>query len=131
MSKFINCPRCGKFFEPKGLSNVCPDCFEQELAEFDRIREYLFLHPKAKVFEVSNVLNISIAKIKYFLREGRLEIIEKNNLFLRCEMCGKPICSGTCCDECQKQAAHDYKSTYVGVSAQKLNYLPAGKTKRP
>lgn len=134
MTKPVNCPRCGKLHESDSTMALCPECYEQDLMDFDRIREYLFLHPGAKIFEVSNNLNISIFRIKRYLREGRLEIIEKNNAFLKCEICGRPICSGNYCDDCVKQATHDYKTAYTGnttgKSSNKLNYLSAGKLKK-
>ena len=127
MSKLISCSRCVKFFETDGWQTLCLDCIEQDEKDFRRIREYIYEHPGAKIFDVSLNLDVSIAKIKRYLREGRLEIMEKNNLFLKCEMCGKPICSGNYCDDCFKQVNHDYKAVFVGKSASKtkssLNYI--------
>jgi predicted amidophosphoribosyltransferase len=119
MTKYSNCSRCGKFLEANEFGNLCIECVEKDEADFRRIKEYILEHPRAKIFNVSLDLNISISKIRRYLREGRLEIIEKNNLFLRCEMCGKPICSGSYCDECFKQANHDYKAVYVGKAPAK------------
>jgi uncharacterized protein len=113
MSRLINCTSCGRFFEATGLVNVCSNCIEQDKKDFDRIRDYLYIHPKAKIFEVANNLDILVPKIKRYLRDGRLEIIEKDNLFLKCEQCGKPICSGVKCEDCLKQSTHGYKSSFV------------------
>jgi uncharacterized protein len=113
MNRVINCAACGSFFEAIGFQNVCSNCIEQDKKDFDRIRDYLYIHPRAKIFEVANNLDILVPKIKRYLKDGRLEIIEKNNLFLKCEKCGQPICSGVQCNDCLKQASHDYKSSYA------------------
>jgi len=122
-----NCNMCGRFFESNGWSTFCPMCQKQLEEEYCKIREYLYIHPGAKVFEVSVVLEISIYKIKRFLKEGRLEIIEKNNTFLKCEDCGKSVCSGKYCDECIKKNAHDFKSIYnvssTKNSTNKVNFI--------
>lgn len=128
MEKVMICAICGRVYEKTGFRAVCPDCIEKDMEVFDRIRDYLYIHPRAKVFEVSNNLDIPVPVIKRYLREGRLEIIEKENQFLKCEKCGKPICSGTQCSDCLKQAAHEYKSSYVGASRKvKISYLASGR----
>ena len=131
MDKFANCSMCGKLYESSSLRLVCNECVKQDMSDFDRIRDFLYVHPRAKVFEVSNSLDIPIPVIKRYLREGRLEIIEKNNRFLFCEKCGKPICSGTQCDDCLSQSPHDYKSFYNNSNAQKkqsgITYVPLKK----
>ena len=116
MPNMSNCSKCGRFFEVNGLRSLCPTCFEQDRLDFDRIRQYLYEHPHAKMFEVSTNLDISIPQIKRYLREGRLEIVEKDNRFLRCETCGKPICSGYLCDQCSKRPEYDSKAAYIGNS---------------
>ena len=128
MEHLMICAICGRSFEASANVNTCKNCIEGDMSDFNRIRDYLYVHPKARIFEVSTNLDIPVPKIKRFLKEGRLEIIEKDNAFLKCEKCGKPICSGIQCDDCMKQSAHDYKSALVGNSKKsktKINYLPS------
>jgi uncharacterized protein YjcR len=131
MVKIINCTSCGRFFESNGWHNKCFTCTERDEKDFHRIREYLYVNPGGKVFEISNKLDISVSKIKRYLREGRLEIIEENNLFLRCEHCGKPICSGVYCEDCAKQAKHNFNAVYTGNTSRRaytqLKYMPSNK----
>lgn len=131
MDKFANCAICGRLYEANGFRSVCPECLQRDTADFDKIRDFLYIHPRAKVFEVSNSLDIPIPVIKRYLREGRLEIIEKNNRFLLCDKCGKPICSGTLCDDCRNQSPHDFKTFYTGSNAVKkqtrITYVPLNK----
>ncbi|HHV95880.1 MAG TPA: MerR family transcriptional regulator, partial [Clostridiaceae bacterium] len=70
-----NCKRCGRIFNYIGGVQLCPHCREEDEEDFKRIKRYLFENPKATVSEVASELNISIEKIKKFLREERLEIV--------------------------------------------------------
>lgn len=109
-----NCERCGRVYKSNGFHAVCPVCFEQDETDFRKIKDYLYEHPCAKVFEVVNELDISVKQIKRYLRENRLEIVEKDNDFLFCETCGKPIRSGKYCDDCYRESNHDFKVIYTG-----------------
>lgn len=131
MDKFVNCSICGRLIENNNFRSVCQQCMEKDMSDFDRIRDFLYIHPRAKVFEVSTILDIPVPVIKRYLREGRLEIIEKNNRFLSCEKCGKPICSGTQCDDCHSRSSHEYKSFFNGGNSAKrqtrVEYAPLRK----
>lgn len=132
MKKRINCSMCGRFFESNGFSTLCTECFKQDMETFDKIREYLYENPRAHMFEVATNLSISISTIKRYLREGRLEIVEENNLFLKCKICGSSIRAGHYCESCSAKANHDYKSFYTGRANKnadsRLNYLTSNKT---
>ena len=39
--------------------------------------------------------------VRRLLKDGRLEIAEGSNVYLRCELCGKEIRSGQYCPECE------------------------------
>lgn len=111
MSDIKVCCRCGKILITGGFYDLCPECRQEDDSTFDTIRGYLYEHPYASLYEVSTNLNISVRRIKRYLREGRLEIVEKENIFLKCEKCGAPIQSGRYCDGCFAQSAHGYKGT--------------------
>lgn len=100
------CGRCGKIFQSGGFFKVCPTCVAIDEEDFSKIKEYLYSHPDANIFNVVNDLNVSINKIRRYLKESRLEIKEENNRFLFCKCCGKPIRSGEHCDSCY----HDHYS---------------------
>lgn len=109
----INCEHCGRVFNSNGFFKVCPICMEKDEKDFSKIKEYLYEHPCAKIFDVVTDLDMPVKKIKRYLRESRLEIIEKDNHFLFCEMCGKPIRSGQYCDECYREFHRDFKTIYI------------------
>jgi len=121
MEELKSCRICGRLFESDKSINVCPVCIASEDTDFIKIREYLYEHPHSSIYEVATVLGITINKIKSFLREGRIEIVEKDNQFLTCETCGKPIHSGRYCDECLKHNVSEVKGVFSGNPPSRLD----------
>ncbi len=111
MPEVRNCRKCGKIFTFMGGAPICPACKQADEEDFKRIKEYLYRNSGASITEVSTELEISVEKIKRFLKEGRLEITgDDGNLILECETCGKSIKSGRFCDECERNLAAGFKS---------------------
>lgn len=105
-----NCRRCGRLFTFLGGAPICQDCKQADEEDFKKIKEYLYRNPGASMSQVSSELEISVEKIKHFLKEGRLEITsEDGNMVLECEKCGKAIKSGRFCDECERGLASEVK----------------------
>jgi flagellar operon protein (TIGR03826 family) len=115
-----NCARCGKMFAHLSGPPLCPACREEDEKDFKRVKEYLYDHRGASMTEVSEALNISISKLKRFLKEGRIEIMEDSNFVLQCERCGASIRSGQYCDACSKELADELK----GVASQVKDKRP-------
>ncbi len=112
-----NCKRCGKIYNYIGGPPICPICKEQDEADFKRVKDYLYKNPGVTLSEVSTVLGISVERIKMYLKEGRLEIInDEGNMILECESCGKAIKTGRLCNDCATGLSREFKST-----ASKLN----------
>ncbi|NJD03309.1 MAG: MerR family transcriptional regulator [Ruminiclostridium sp.] len=112
MSEVRNCRKCGKIFTYLGGGPICPSCKQADEEDFKRVRDYLYDHPGSSLNQVSLELDISVEKIKRFLKDGRLEITdEEGNMFLECESCGKSIKSGRYCVNCERDLASNLKST--------------------
>ncbi|NLK86718.1 MAG: MerR family transcriptional regulator [Clostridiaceae bacterium] len=106
-----NCRKCGKIYNYIGGAPLCPSCKELDEADFKRIKEYLYDNPKASVTQVSVDLDVSVEKIKRFLKEGRLEIAgDDGNLILECENCGRSIKTGRYCVECERSLTSSLRS---------------------
>lgn len=117
MPDIRNCRRCNKIFNYIGGLPICYDCKKQDEINFKRVKEYLYEHPGASLYEVSKELEISVQQIKVYLKEGRLEIVgESGNMFLECEKCGKSITTGRFCKECANEVANDIKSVVSQMS---------------
>lgn len=111
MPEVRNCRRCGKIYNYIGGAPICPACKQQDEDDFQRVKEYLYQNRGASVNQVSTDLDISVEKIKRYLKEGRLEITnDDGNMILECENCGKAIKSGRFCPECERQLEMGFKS---------------------
>ncbi|NMB98545.1 MAG: MerR family transcriptional regulator [Clostridiaceae bacterium] len=101
-----NCKRCGRIYNYLGGIPICPICKDEDEKDFQRVKKYLYENPKATMSEVASNLEISIEKIKRFLREERLEIVGDDVIVgLECERCGKRIKTGRFCEDCNKDLA--------------------------
>jgi len=80
MPDIRNCKRCGRLFNYIGGRPICQDCKKQDEEEFKRVKEYLYEHPKASIIEVSNALDISVQKIKSYLRKVDLKLSEPKGM---------------------------------------------------
>jgi len=111
MAETRNCRRCGKLFSYLGGPPICAACREKDEEDFKRVKEYLYQNPGATMSDVSLALDISVERIKTYLKQGRLEIVgDEANIVLECENCGKSIKTGRFCDECQRAMSKQFGS---------------------
>lgn len=136
MPELRNCIRCGRLFNYIGGVPLCIACKEDDEEEFKRIKKYLQENPGATISQVASELDVSIEKIKKYLREGRLEIVGDEGIpILTCEKCGKPIKTGRFCNECSRNLASelssvvkksDFGSNYQRDGGMGFRYLSRG-----
>ncbi len=111
MPDLRNCRRCGRMYNYIGGPPICLDCKNADEEVFKKVKDYLYDNPGATLSQVAMDCDVSVEKIKMFLREGRLEITEGTNIILECERCGKSIRTGRFCNECQNQIHNDISGT--------------------
>lgn len=107
MTDIRNCRRCGRMYNYLGGPPICLDCKKADEEVFQKVKEYLYENPGATLSQVSLDCEVSVEKIKLFLKEGRLEITDGVNIILECERCGKSINTGRYCDACQHEVTND------------------------
>ncbi len=113
-----NCRRCGRIYNYIGGIPICSTCKEQDEEDFKRVKQYLYDNPGASLTEVSTVLEISVEKIRIYLKDGRLEIINnEGNMILECESCGRAIKTGRFCDSCIQGLHKDLKQVASQMSS--------------
>jgi uncharacterized protein len=94
-----NCPKCKKTFV-KIKEPICPECFKEEEAIFEKTRNFIKENPKVSLDVVSLELDISVKKIQKYIKEGRIDVSESEGITMKCDSCGKNINSGRYCDKC-------------------------------
>lgn len=121
-----NCSRCGKIYIYDGF-NICLDCRRKDEEDFQKVKKYLEENPGANVMEVTEETGVDSRKVIEFLKEGRLEIKEDNNLLLQCERCGRPIRTGRFCEKCTVEMEREFKHAIGG--GKDLNSLQDSRVK--
>ncbi len=94
------CPRCNKLFKSDARS-FCPVCQKIEDEEFRLVRDYLRANRDAVLMEIVEVTGVESRKILDYIKRGRIEIQKHDfGVFVKCEICGKPVSRGTLCLSC-------------------------------
>lgn len=96
-----NCKKCNKVFNYYTGYSMCPECKIEDERTYMKVREYVKTNPGVTIDQVSDALRVSMQLIIRYLREERLEIHERSNVVLVCEICGHSIKTGRFCDTCK------------------------------
>ena len=113
-----NCKRCNRIFTYTG-KNICNYCIEEEQADFDKVREYLFNNRRSTASQVSEATDVDLKVITRFLREGRLEsdlVVNDDDGELNCEKCNRQIKSGRFCENCIDELQNGLKKASLEIS---------------
>lgn len=89
-------------------------CRREDEEDFKKVKEYIDENPGANISEVSEETEVDTRKIISFLRQGRLEVENKDNLLLDCERCGVPIKTGRFCKKCTAEMQREFKQSIGG-----------------
>jgi flagellar operon protein (TIGR03826 family) len=108
MNNVKQCRQCGRLFESFG-AHLCPRCVDEMEQNFIIVKDYVYDHPDANVFDVTKETGVPEKTVLEFLREGRLSMQASE---LECEECGTPISSGRLCSECKNKLENVLMSAY-------------------
>jgi flagellar operon protein (TIGR03826 family) len=107
-----NCKGCGKLFNYMSGPPLCPSCAAALDIKFEEVKEYVYDHPRVGVQEVSEVMEVSIAQIKQWIRDERLSFAEDSMIGLECEGCGVTIKTGRFCKACKDKLTRGFTDLY-------------------
>lgn len=103
------CKRCKRMFQYQGFGHLyCEICKQYDMEDFEKVRDYIYKHGMATMFELNQAVGVEIKYIEQYLREGRLEIPEDSKVFIHCEICNTEIRSGRYCMDCAIKMAKDF-----------------------
>jgi len=75
MRKF--CDNCGAMYESDNpRKNLCDDCLKKDKADYRLVKDFLMKYPGSNMFEVSNHTGVSIKRIKKFIEDDRVQVME-------------------------------------------------------
>lgn len=107
-----NCKSCGKLFNYLSGPPLCASCAAALDEVFEKVKEYVYDHPRVGIQEVSDEFNVSVAQIKQWIREERLAFAEDSMIGLDCELCGVTIRTGRYCKACKDKLAKGLSNLY-------------------
>ena len=103
-NKPIICESCkGKLFHIGGGSYQCKKCDSIVMDDFGKVKQFLEANGPSSAPEIAQGTGVRMDVIEWFLKDGRLEIIENSRYYLQCEKCGCSIRSGRFCIDCAKE----------------------------
>lgn len=110
------CPKCGtNMVYAFGEVYECPNCGDKEYTDFGKIREYLEEHGPQNAVTIADATGVSVKVIQKFLYQGRIEIPDGSDSYIKCQMCGADIRYGRLCPECTAKLNKDKQAmVYVG-----------------
>ena len=93
----------------------CPKCGDKEYTDFGKIREYLETHGPQNAVTITDATGVSVKTIQKFLYQGRIEIPDGSDSYIKCQMCGADIRYGRFCPDCMaKLNKENQTAVYVG-----------------
>ncbi len=96
------CKECGGVMIFKGVGEYhCEDCDAVDYDDYGKVRLYIEGNRGATAAEIESAVGVPQRTIRRLLKDGRIEIAEGSNVYLRCELCGKQLRSGQYCPECE------------------------------
>lgn len=119
------CPKCGTTMQyAYGETFVCPYCGNKELTDFGKIREFLEDNGPQPAAIISENTGVSLAIIHKYLREGRIEIPDGSDSYIKCQRCGTDIRYGRYCPECLALLSKDISGAMNAVAGEKPTKRP-------
>lgn len=102
------CKICHKLLSADYEGDVCPHCQEEDL--FMRVKDYIRSNV-VNEYMVADHFQISIKKVRNWIKEGRIEYVEKDTQIVgtKCQRCGKPVSFGTLCPDCMRLMNYNNK----------------------
>ena len=103
LQKVKKCVVCRRLFEYPGYGpQMCPMCKIEDEAQFKRVKDYLRDNPGKTLMETSKDCDVTVDRIRFWLKDERLVYADIKDTGLVCENCGTPITTGTLCEECRQ-----------------------------
>lgn len=101
--KLVKAPPGVPVTERKKIS-LKPLILEEE-EKLEQVKEYIIANPKATISKISEVTEVSAAKLFEWIREERLEFSDDSEYaWFECAKCGTKIKSGVYCNRCKPRS---------------------------
>lgn len=125
LSHRVKCSSCGGRVQYlySGIYK-CDECGFQDMDDFGRIKVYLEKNGPTPAIIISEKTGVPISIIEDYLRQGRVEIPEGSEFYIKCEKCKTEIRYGRFCPDCVKDLAGDIRKAFFNEA---IGEKPKGK----
>lgn len=111
--KPTGCSKCGGEVEFRGHGEYrCKVCGNVETDDFGKVKKYLNENGPTPALIIAENTGVGIDRINQFLKQGRVEIPENSEVYIRCEKCGTEIRFGRFCPACASKLSKDLKGVF-------------------
>jgi len=101
------CKNCRRLFNYLTGPMLCAACKEKLEDDFVDVKEYIRKNPGCTMQSVADECEVSIAQLKEWVREERLQFSTSVGTGITCDKCGSPIPTGRFCEFCKKEMAQN------------------------
>ncbi len=78
----------------------CMSCGYEELSDFGKVKMFLEKNGSQTAIAISQATGVSVDYVNELLKEGRIEIPDGSNMYIKCQNCGTDIRYGRYCPDC-------------------------------
>lgn len=122
------CPTCGEPMKYMfGEVYKCSKCGRSELTDFGKVREFLEKSGPQPAVVISRETGVELNVIDKFLREGRVEIPDGSDIYIKCQSCGTDIRYGRFCPECMMKISKDIGQAMLAPEVGEKPRIKSGK----
>ena len=112
-SRPISCSKCrGKLFYIGSGKYKCERCENEVMDDFGKVKAFLEENGPSPAVVIGESTGVRVEVIEFFLKKGRLEILENSAFYLQCEKCGCAIRYGRYCPQCAKSLLGGIKAIF-------------------
>lgn len=112
-TKPTTCPSCGGALEYKSLGEyICKSCRYVARDDFGKVRYFIEKNGPSPAVIISEATGVAIDRINDFLRQGKIEIPEGSDIYIKCEKCGTDIRYGRFCPACAAKLSKQLQGVF-------------------
>lgn len=121
------CPRCARMFNKKNAP-VCPQCQQDEDADYEKVRHALEEHPDLTPQQVSERTGVEVSCILRLLDEGLIASTPELEKKAVCGRCGAPAISLSkrLCEACLQELNAEVARAQASIKLSKKKNLRLG-----
>ena len=98
--ELVTCALCGNLFNTID-KKICPLCTKKEEEYFTTVKKFLKENPSLTFKRIVQETGVPERLLRKWIKDGKLEIVNKEGIGIRCERCNKEILQGKYCVECR------------------------------